>query len=102
MWLWVLAACAIAYLTKLAGFLLPDWLFESPAVTKVSGGVTVGLLAALIALNTFGTSDGVVIDARLGALAVGIVGFAVRLPFVVVVLLGAVVAALLRLSGLAV
>ena len=53
MWLWILAACAIAYATKLVGYLLPERWLESPWVTRLSHGVTVGLLASLVATNAF-------------------------------------------------
>jgi hypothetical protein len=65
MWLWVLGACAIAYLTKLSGFLVPDSLLERPWVTTVSAGMTVGLLTSLVLANTVVTGTSLVLDARL-------------------------------------
>ena len=58
--------------------------------------VTVALLGALVAVQAFTTGDAVVLDARAAALAAAAVALALRAPFVVVVVLAAVVAAGLR------
>ena len=96
-WLWILAACAIAYLTKLIGYLLPERWLENPWVLPLSQGVTVGLLASLVAMNTFIDGASVVVDARLAALAAAAIALALRAPFLAVVAIGAVAAALTRL-----
>lgn len=97
MTLWILAAAAIAYATKFAGYLVPaEWL-QSPWVLRVSSAVTVGLLAALVMTNTFVSGAAVVVDARLVALIVATVALLLRAPFLLVVVLGAAAAALTRL-----
>ena len=68
LWAWVLAACAIAYATKLSGYLVPESFLDRPWVTTVSAGMTVGLLTSLVVTNTFVSGQGVVPDARLAAL----------------------------------
>lgn len=98
-WLWILGACAIAYATKLVGYLLPDSWLENPRVVHVSNAVTIGLLASLVMLNTFGSGSHLVVDARLVALVVAIVALLLRAPFIVVVIAGAAAAALTRLAG---
>ena len=69
LWIWILAACAIANATKLVGYLLPERWLETPWVSTLSHGVTVGLLASLVATNAFLTGTSVSLDARLVALA---------------------------------
>ncbi|MHA6523788.1 AzlD domain-containing protein [Tessaracoccus sp. G1721] len=101
MWLWVLAACAIAYATKLVGYLLPERWLESPWVTRLSHGVTVGLLASLVATNAFVTGTAVALDARVVALLAAGLALVLRAPFLAVVVIGAAAAALARLAGLA-
>ena len=57
---------------------------------------------ALIAVQVFGTPERtLVMDARLAGLGVALVGLLLRAPFIVVVLLAAGTAALLRALGLA-
>ena len=100
MWLWILAACAIAYLTKLVGYLLPERWLENPWVATLSHGVTVGLLASLVATNAFVSGTAVALDARAVALLAAAVALVLRAPFLLVVMVGAVAAALARLGGL--
>lgn len=100
MWFWVLAACGIAYLTKLAGYLVPDSLLDRPWVTTLSAGMTVGLLTSLVVTNTFVSGQSLVIDARVVALGAAAIALWLRAPYLVVVLVGAVAAGLARLVGL--
>lgn len=99
LWLWILAACLISYLTKLAGYLVPARLMENPRMTRVAGTLTIGLLASLTAVNTFSTGQGLVLDARLAALVAAGVALWLRAPFLVVVSVGAAAAAIARLLG---
>lgn len=100
-WAWIAAACAIAYLTKLAGYLLPERWLDRPWVTSASHVVTVGLLASLVVVNTVVTGRSLVLDARLVAVGAAAVALWFRAPYLVVVILGAAAAALARLVGLA-
>ncbi len=60
------------------------------------------LLAGLVAVQSLGGGDGIVLDARIPAVAVAAGLFAVRAPFIVAVAAAAATAALLRqLAGLA-
>ena len=99
MWGWLLLACLIAFATKGAGYLIPAARLESPRVTRLAGILTVGLLAALITMNTFGDGQVLRLDARIAALVVALIACALRAPYLLVVILGATAAALVRLSG---
>lgn len=99
LWSWVLIACAIAYATKLAGYLVPDSVLDRPWVATVSTGMTVGLLTSLVVVNTFVAGPALVLDARLAALLAAAVALWLRAPYLVVVIVGAVAAALARLAG---
>ena len=94
---WLLLACVAAYALKLAGYLVPARWLQSPRMTRVAGTLTIGLLASLTAMNTFGSGAGLALDARVGALLVAGVALWLRAPFLLVVVLGATAAAVLRL-----
>lgn len=98
-WTWILAACAIAYVTKGVGYLIPRRLLEHERIIRVAGTMTIGLLAALVVMNTFATARQLTVDARVVSLVVAVVAFRLRAPFLLVVVLGAASAALVRLSG---
>ncbi|HRA77129.1 MAG TPA: AzlD domain-containing protein [Propionicimonas sp.] len=97
---WVLLAAATAYALKLAGYLLPQAWLDSEPVHDLAGSLTVGLLASLTMMNTVGSSAGLSLDSRLLALAAGAAALRLQAPYLVVVLVGAVAAALGRLAGL--
>jgi uncharacterized membrane protein len=99
LWGWLLLACVAAYAIKLAGWRVPARWLESPRMTRVAGTLTIGLLASLTAMNAVASGAAVILDARLGALAVAAVALLLRLPFLLVVVLGAAAAALLRWAG---
>ncbi len=99
-WGWLLLGSVAAYAIKLAGWLVPARWLESPRMTRVAGTLTIGLLASLTAMNAVASGAAVVLDARLGALAVAAVALLLRLPFLLVVVLGALAAALLRWAGM--
>uniref|UniRef100_UPI004048BA84 AzlD domain-containing protein n=1 Tax=Aquiluna sp. TaxID=2053504 RepID=UPI004048BA84 len=94
----ILASLAV-YSWKLLGYLVPER-FITERFREFSDRVTVALLAALVAIQGFSTEGEIVIDARLGALTVAAVLLAIRAPYILVVLAGALVAAGLRALGL--
>ncbi len=100
MWGWILLASAVAWLTKLAGYLVPARWLQGPRMARVAALLTIGLLAALAASNAFASADGLALDARAGALLAAALALACRLPFIAVVVAGAAAAATLRALGL--
>lgn len=97
LWQIILLASIAVFAIKLLGYLIPPKLFERPTPARVANLLTVALLAALIAVQTLGAGQGIVLDARVPALIVAAALFALRVPFIVVVAAAAVVAALIRL-----
>jgi len=61
----------------------------------------IALLAALVAVQTFSVGTTLQIDARLAGLAAAIIALLLRAPFLIVVLVAAITAAVLRATGLA-
>ncbi len=100
-WAWVLLAAVTAYALKLSGYLLPQSLLDRPMIHELAAAVTVGLLASLTVMNTFGTNGpGIGLDSRLLALVAGGIALKLKSPYIVVVIVGALAAALGRLAGL--
>lgn len=99
-WATVLAAAGLAFLTKLAGYVVPQRWFDHPHLARVVALLPVALLAALVATQTFAGPGGTLtLDARAAAVAVAVIAFALRAPFLLVVVLAAGVAAALRGLG---
>lgn len=100
---WIaIGGCGLAcYLLKLAGLSVPARVLERPLVQRIADLLPVALLAALIAVQVLARGDGsdqaLVLDARLAGLGAAVVALLLRAPFLVVVLVSALAAALLRL-----
>ena len=96
LWFAILVGAAVTYLTKLSGYAVPARWLQNPRMTRVAGAITVALLASLTVMNTFAAGTALVIDARLASLAAAALALWLRLPFLLVVVLGAVAAGLVR------
>lgn len=99
-WILLLVACAVGYLTKLLGYLIPMEWITNPRVARIAGTLTIGLLASLTAVNTLADGRSLALDARVGALIAAAVALRLRAPFLVVVAVGAAASAGLRLLGM--
>ncbi|MBH0009178.1 AzlD domain-containing protein [Salinibacterium sp. UTAS2018] len=95
-WHIILIASIAVLALKLAGFTIPAVWAEKPTVARLANLLTVSLLAALIVVQSFGSARGFDVDARLPAVAVAAVLFALRVPFIVVIIAAALVAAGIR------
>lgn len=97
MWTAILLTAVGAYLLKLAGLSIPASVLEHPLVHRIADLVPVALLAALVAVQVLATGPALVLDARAAGLAAAVVALLLRAPFIVVVLVAALTAALIRL-----
>lgn len=95
-WQVVLVASTLCAAIKLVGYSVPHAALERPAPARVANLLTVALLSALIAVQTLASGTGMVLDARVPAILVAALLFAARVPFIVVVIAAAGVAAAVR------
>jgi hypothetical protein len=96
-WVGVLIASALVYSWKLVGHLVPERFVQNPKIRSLAALLTVAMLAGLVGIQTFVSTEGIVLDARAAALAVAALLFYFRVPFIFVVMAAALVASLLRL-----
>ncbi|WP_106814326.1 AzlD domain-containing protein [Microbacterium timonense] len=99
MWTAVLVASIVCVALKTVGYLIPPRWVEAPRPMRIADLLTVALLSALVAVQTLGAGQAVVVDARVPAVLVAAGLLLLRAPFLVVVIGAALVAALLRLWG---
>ena len=98
-WAAVISGSVLAYAMKLLGFALPAELLDRPRIRRVAGYLPIAMLAALVAVQTVAAGTSVMVDARLAGLAAAVVALLLRAPFLVVVLVAAATAAILRALG---
>ena len=96
LWVAVMVSSALVYSWKLLGYMVPERFVSNPKIKDLASLLTVALLAALVGIQTFVSPEGVTLDARLPAILLSGVLFYFRMPFIVVVVVAAGTAALLR------
>ena len=89
----VLGLASLSFVMRAAGPLLPNL---PAAVTQRTAGLAPALLAALVAIQLTGPNGLLHVDVKLPAVLLAAVLAALRAPFIVCVVAGALVAALLR------
>ena len=100
LWTAVIAAGLLAWLTKLAGYLVPQRWLNGPLVNRIMACLPVALLAALVAVQTFDAGRAITLDARAAGLLAAVLALALRAPFLLVIVIAAGTAAGLRALGL--
>ena len=95
-WAAVLVASAGCFLLKLLGWSMPGRLLDNEHVRRTVVLVPVALLAALVVVQAFASGRHLTLVARAAGLAVAAAAVLLRAPFLLVVALAALTAALLR------
>lgn len=95
-WAVVVTASLACFALKAAGYVVPPRMFEPPPARRTIDLLPAALLAALVVTQAFGAGQGLVLDARAPALLAAAGLYALKVPFLVVIVAAAVVAALLR------
>lgn len=99
LWTAILVAAIVCVALKTLGYLIPPKVLEAPRPARIADLLTVALLAALVAVQTLGAGQAILVDARVPAVLVAGGLLVLRAPFLVVVAAAALTAALLRLAG---
>jgi len=96
-WLAIIGGSLACFLVKLAGLSVPERALRDERVRRAAALLPVALLAALAVTQTFGARGVPELDARGVAVGAALVAILLRAPFLVVILLAALVAAGSRL-----
>ncbi len=98
-WVLVLVTAAGCFALKLAGYLIPARALNHPRVRRLVEMMPVALLAALVVVEAVASERHIDLNAaRLAGLGVGAVAVWRRAPFLLVIVLAGLTAALLRLA----
>jgi branched-subunit amino acid transport protein AzlD len=95
-WAAVLVASIGCLALKLLGWSVPARVLDNERVRRTAVLVPVALLAALVVVQAFARGQALHLDARAAGLAVAALAIVLRAPFLAVVVLSAVTAALVR------
>jgi hypothetical protein len=96
-WTAITVTAAGCYAVKLLGLSVPSGVLDRPLVKRLAALVPIALLAALTALQTFGTDQlRLAVDARTAGLAAAGVALLLRAPFLAVIAVAVVATAVVR------
>lgn len=95
-WLWIGLTAAGCYLLKLAGLSVPPERLASDRVRRIALSVPPAFFGALVTAQTVSTGSQLAVDPRLAGLAAAAVALALRAPFLVVLLVAAVITGVTR------
>lgn len=95
-WAAILAGAVGCYALKWSGLSVPQRWLEEPRVRRVAVLLPVALLGALVAVQTLAVQSRISVYARAAGLAAGVTALLLRAPFLVVVVVAAATAALVR------
>lgn len=98
MWVAIFGGALTCYVAKVAGLSVPERVLRDERVQRAAAMLPIALLGALVLTQTFSTRGALVIDVRGLAVGAALVAILLRAPFLVVVAVAAVVAALARLA----
>ncbi|MEO6884978.1 MAG: AzlD domain-containing protein, partial [Jatrophihabitantaceae bacterium] len=99
LWALVIATSVGCYALKLAGYLVPARVLDHPRIRRLVEMLPVALLAALVVVEAVADGKHLRFDGpRLAGFVIGAVAVWRRAPFLVIVVLAALTAALLRLT----
>jgi branched-subunit amino acid transport protein len=95
-WLAIALTSVGCFALKAVGWLLPASVLDRPAVRRSAELLPVALLSALVVVQVLGSGRSLVLDARAAGLLAGAVALVLRAPFLVVVLVAAATAGVVR------
>ena len=92
-WTAIIATSVIAFMLKYLGQAVPAAWLENARIQKFALYLPTALLAALVAVQSLGSENNIVFDARSIGVVVAAVALFLKAPFPVVVLLAALTSA---------
>lgn len=93
-WIATLVTSAICFLLKLLGYSIPASVLNRPQIQRINLLIPIALLSALVAVQTFGVDNKVVIDHRIAGVTAAAIALRFKANFPTMMLLAAIVSAL--------
>lgn len=94
-WIATLVTSAICFMLKLLGYSIPASVLNKPQIQRINLLIPIALLSALVAVQTFGVEDRVLIDHRVAGVTAAAVALRFRANFPTMMFLAAVVSAVI-------
>ena len=89
-WIATIGTSLMAFLLKYSGHSVPERWLTHPKIQRINALIPIGLLSALVAVQSFSEKSKLMIDQRLVGILVAIITLILKAPFPIVVLSAAV------------
>ena len=93
-WIATLATSFTCFALKFIGYSLPDSILNHPLIQRINGLIPIALLSALVAVQTFGSSNEIVVDHRFIGVLAAALALRLKANFPVMMLVAAVTSAM--------
>ena len=93
-WTATLLASITCFLLKILGFSAPESILNQPRIQRINTYIPIVLLSALVAVQTFGSKQHVILDHRVLGVAAAAIALRFKASFPLMMLTAAVVSAL--------
>ena len=94
LWIATLATSGICFLLKYLGYSLPESILNKPVIQRINLLIPIALLSALVAVQTFGNDENVVLDHRMAGVGAAAVALKFKASFPIIMIVAAVTSAL--------
>lgn len=95
LWLATLLASVACFILKILGFSAPESVLNQPRIQRINSYIPIVLLSALVAVQTLGVKQEVVIDHRLVGVTAAALALRLKASFPLMMLTAALVSALI-------
>ena len=94
LWIATLATSGICFMLKYLGYSLPESILNKPVIQRINLLIPIALLSALVAVQTFGNDENVVLDHRMAGVGAAAVALKFKASFPIIMIVAAVTSAL--------
>jgi branched-subunit amino acid transport protein len=95
LWVATLLASGACFILKILGFSAPESILNQPRIQRINSFIPIVLLSALVAVQTLGAKQEVVLDHRLGGVAAAALALRFKASFPVMMIIAAIVSAII-------
>lgn len=94
LWVATLLASGACFILKILGFSAPESILNQPRIQRINSFIPIVLLSALVAVQTLGAKQEVVLDHRIVGVTAAAIALRFKAPFPLMMLTAALISAL--------
>lgn len=93
-WIVTIVTSAVCFILKYLGHSLPETVLNRPAIQRINALIPIALVSALVAVQTLGSENEVVVDHRLAGVGAAAIALKFKASFPIIMIVAAITSAL--------